>query len=56
VNGANEHPYDTGLLDASSQRVMVCDDGAMSSRPQAADSTRSGADAVETKFLQLQSG
>ena len=82
---SNDRAYDTDLLDALSQRVLV-GEGAMGTRLQAADPSlddvnqlegcneivndtcpdfievihrhyfEAGADAVETKYLQLQSG
>jgi 5-methyltetrahydrofolate--homocysteine methyltransferase len=85
VTAANSSAYDTDLLDALSQRVLV-GDGAMGTQLQEADlslddfnnlegcneilnetrpdvieqihrnSFEAGADAVETKYLQLQSG
>jgi hypothetical protein len=55
VNGANEHPCHTDLLATPVPRVMV-GGTAMGAQPYVADSTRSGADLAETKFLQLQSG
>jgi methionine synthase I (cobalamin-dependent) len=70
VNGANEHPCDTDLLDTSSRRVML-DGDATGSQLQAGDFTldesndlerirrnyfEGGADAVGTKYARLQSG
>jgi hypothetical protein len=51
--------YDTDILDTLSQRVMV-GDGAMSIQLPDADLTSTisttGAEAVETKYVRLQSG
>jgi 5-methyltetrahydrofolate--homocysteine methyltransferase len=59
VTDVNDRAHDTDLLDTLSQRVMV-GDGAMGTQLQAADLTLDDfaacADAVETKYVRLQSG
>jgi methionine synthase I (cobalamin-dependent) len=56
---AKKTRYDTDLLETLSQRVVV-GDGAMGTQLQAADPTlddfNNRADAVETKYVRLQSG
>jgi 5-methyltetrahydrofolate--homocysteine methyltransferase len=58
VTDVNDRTYDTDLLDTLSKPVMV-GDGAMGTQLQAADLTlddfEAGADAVDTKYVWLQS-
>jgi len=60
MTSAENTRYDTDLLEAVSQRVVVVGDGAMGTQLQAADPTlddfNNRADAVETKYVRLQSG
>ena len=59
MTAAKNTRYDTDLLETVSQRVVV-GDGAMGTQLQAADLTlddfTNRADAVETKYVRLQSG
>ena len=59
MTSVNDTGYDTDLLETLSQRVVV-GDGAMGTQLQAADPTlddfNNRADAVETKYVRLQSG
>ena len=58
MTDVNDRAYDTDLLDTLSKRVMV-GDGAMGTQLQAADLSlddfEAGADAVDTKYVWLQS-
>jgi 5-methyltetrahydrofolate--homocysteine methyltransferase len=61
VTVADKTAYDTDLLDTRSKRVMVGDEMLNEARPEAIETIHrncfeAGADAVEAKYVRLQSG